>query len=100
MNYADEATRFLDLANEAERGAIWRSEELSGKAHRDAQKYSPVTVNPDEGIVLLAHDRLKENDREYQKHVSDNKFFRAKAQVNALLALVHGHTPTIARSQA
>lgn len=93
MNYADEATKFLDEANEAEKAATWRSDELLKKADRETRKMWPEAENLDL-LIEIAHDRVKEGDRRYKKHVGTNQWMLQKATANGILALVHGHTPS------
>lgn len=92
MNYADEATRFLDEANEAERAATWRSEELLDEAEIIKTQEFP-TAKGLKLLVDLEHDRLKEKDREYKQHVGKNQWMLTKATANGILALVHQHEP-------
>lgn len=103
MNYADEATRFLDEANEAERAANWRSEELESIAKGSVlQRYSALVGKGEkaeknlEQLVANELRRLKENDHEgYKKQVGANQWMLQKAIANGILALVHNHEPSI-----
>lgn len=98
MNYADEATRFLDEANEAERAARWRSEDLESVARESViQRPWPAGTKPEklERIIANEHRRLKDNDHEgYKKHVSTNQWMLQKTIANGILAMVHKHVPT------
>lgn len=93
MNYADEGTRFLDEANEAERAASWRSDELLDEA-RDIKTKEFPDAKGLKLLIDLEHDRLKEKDREYKKHVGTNQWMLQKATANFLAALVHNHEPS------
>lgn len=93
MNYADEATRFLDEANEAERAAKWRSERLYQLASEQAASKSPGAGFM-EMLVDQLHDRLKDEDKVYKSHVSRNAWLLQKAIANAALAQLWGHRPT------
>lgn len=96
MNYADEGTRFLDEANEAERAASWRSDILEGIARKSVTaRFDNVTKKDLEQLVANEHRRLKENDHEdYKKHVGTNQWMLQKAMANFLAALVHNHEPS------
>lgn len=93
MNYADEGTRFLDEANEAEVAAKWRSDELLRKAQKDTPARWPQAEHM-ELLIDIAHDALKEKDRHYKKHVGTNQWMLQKAMANFLAALVHNHEPS------
>lgn len=92
MNYADEATRFLDEANEAEKAASWRSEKLFKRASEEAATKYPGAGNM-EMLVDLLHDRLKDEDKVYKGHVSRNAWLLQKAIANAALAQLWGQRP-------
>lgn len=93
MNYADEATRFLDEANEAERAAKWRSDTLFKRASKEAATKFPGAADM-EMLVGQLHDRLKDEDKIYRSHVSRNAWLLQKAIANAALAQLWGHRPT------
>lgn len=93
MNYADEATRFLDEANEAERAASWRSEKLFNRASREAASKQPGAGDMSL-LVEQIHDRMKDEDRIYKGHVSRNAWLLQKAIAHAALAQLWGHRPT------
>jgi hypothetical protein len=95
VNYADEATKFLDEANEAEKAALWRSEALESIAESAVAARSWPKGSDVGQLVANELRRLKANDHDgYQKFVGTNQWMLNKATANALLALVHGHEPT------
>jgi hypothetical protein len=92
VNYADEATRFLDEANEAETAARWRSDELLEEAHDTKTREFPAARGL-KLLIALEHDRLKEKDREYKQYIGKNQWMLQKAIASGILALVHQHSP-------